>query len=184
MPPQFKSKLDNIFLLCLCYADDLKTKYTDVNHIWRLVYQDPDFIQTYGIDVGDGRIVKGALALLSFDNLGAKMALGFVGSFMSTFYCRFCETPISECRNACKENPANWRTVNSYNKALKCIENSENVDFKETRGVKMKCVLNELQNFHILKNWSVDIMHDLNEGVVPFALHLLFSEQCSHSLFN
>lgn len=38
----------------------------------------------------------------------------------------------------------------------------------------MKCVLNNLQYFHILKNLSDDPMHDSNEGVIPFALKQLF----------
>lgn len=34
--------------------------------------------------------------------------------------------------------------------------------------------LNDLQNFHILQNPCIDIMHDVDEGVVPHSINLLF----------
>lgn len=66
------------------------------------------------------------------------------------------------------------RTIESYNETLQLIENSAQVDFKATKGIKLKCVLNELRYFHTLTNLSVDPMHDLNEGIVPFALKQFF----------
>lgn len=175
MPPQFISKLENIFLFCLCYADDLKTKHTDINDIWRLVKKDIDCLETEGIFVNDFNL-KGTIASSSLDNLGFNQAYGFVSCFVATFYCRFCEMPITECRNKCQEDTTKLRTIDSYNKTLKHIENSTKVDVKETRGIKMKCVLNELKYFHMLNNRTVDIMHDLNEGVVPFAVKYLVSK--------
>lgn len=174
LPPQFRSKSENIFLFCLCYSDDLKTKYTDVNDIWALVVKDIGFLETNGINVEGGKTIKGSIALMSFDNLGANSMLGFVSCFRANYFCRICEMPIDDCRLECRENPLKMRTLDSYNNILDRIENSTKVDFKDTRGIKMKCVLNELQYFHILKNVTVDPMHDLNEGVVPFALNQLF----------
>lgn len=34
MPEEYMSRLDNIYLVCICNSDDLKTKYTDFNDIW------------------------------------------------------------------------------------------------------------------------------------------------------
>lgn len=174
MPPQFRFKADNVFLFCVCYSDDLKTKYTDINDIWRLVVKDINFLETRGIDVADGMNVKGSIAYFSFDNLGINLAYGLVACFKAQYFCRFCVMPIQDCRSNCREDQSKLRTIDSYNQIVNRIENSSKIDFKETRGIKMKCVLNELQHFHILKNLSVDPMHDLNEGVVPFALKQLF----------
>lgn len=176
VPPELRAKLDNIFLVCLCYSDDLKTEYTDINNIWRLIKRDISVLETDGIEIEieDEQVVKGTISHLSFDNLGANSALGFVCSFNSTYYCRFCEMNISECRLNCREDTLKRRNLESYNNQIECIKNSSKVDYKETRGVKMECVLNELQFFHILNNWSVDIMHDLNEGIIPFALRHFF----------
>lgn len=61
MPSVFRAKLENIFLLCLCYSDDIKTKYTDINDTWRLVQRDITHLETYGVDIGNGGNVKGTL---------------------------------------------------------------------------------------------------------------------------
>lgn len=41
-------------------------------------------------------------------------------------------------------------------------------NYKLTKGVKKICEFNNLQNFHMLDNCSLDLMHDVNEGVIPF----------------
>lgn len=184
MPPQFRSQLDNIYLFCLCYADDLKTKYTDINDIWQIVARDIGFLETHGINTEYGRNIKGTIAYLSFDNLGANLALGFVACFRAQFFCRFCVMPIEECRYKCQEDTSKRRKTASYNETLQLIENSTIVDFKATKGVKTKCILNELSYFHMLKNLSVDPMHDLNEGIVPFALKQLFMRMIQLKLYS
>lgn len=173
-PPQFRSKSDNMYPFCICHADDLKTKFTDMNDIWRLVVKDISLLQSVGINTACGQNVKGSLALLSFDNLGINLALGLVACFKATYFCRFCEMAIEDCRRECQEDPSKRRTIESYNQILDQIEHSSKVDFKDSKGVKMKCVLNDLQDFHMLTNLAVDPMHDLNEGVVPVALKALF----------
>lgn len=73
------------------------------------------------------------------------------------------------------------RTKDSYQK---CVETAENfiqqdkaIDFKGTKGVKRECIFNRLQNFHISDNPTLDVMHDINEGLIPFFLTKLF-ENC------
>lgn len=41
---------------------------------------------------------------------------------------------------------------------------------KDTCGVVRYCKLNDLSHFNIFDNLSVDIMHDLTEGVIPLVL--------------
>lgn len=76
------------------------------------------------------------------------------------------------------------RTVLDYENSLELIARSTNVDYKQTKGVKRPCALNELKYFHTLQNKSVDIMHDLNEGAIPFLLKLVFSYCISQKIFN
>lgn len=45
----------------------------------------------------------------------------------------------------------------------------------KTQGVRRYCVLNDLEYFHMFQNPTVDIMHDLNEGVIPFLMKHLFA---------
>jgi hypothetical protein len=45
-----------------------------------------------------------------------------------------------------------------------------------TTGIKIKCILNELQHFRAMHNFTVDAMHDFLQGIVPFELGLLLEE--------
>lgn len=58
------------------------------------------------------------------------------------------------------------------------------VKFEETKGVKYYCQLSDLKYFHIIDNPTVDIMHDVSEGVIPFSLKLLFTFCCNSKIFS
>lgn len=64
--------------------------------------------------------------------------------------------------------------MEKYVKQLKIISESVKVDYKETRGIKRYCLLNDLRYFSIFENLTADIMHDINEGAIPFLLRKLF----------
>lgn len=66
------------------------------------------------------------------------------------------------------------RTKESYSLNLEVIQQLTKIDYKTTIGVKRYCLLNDLKFFHITANKSVDIMHDLNEGVIPKLLKYIF----------
>lgn len=175
MPPEFRSKLDNIYLVALCNADDLKTKFTDFNDIWRIVVKDLSALEN-GIDIGGGLTITGTLVNIVADNLGANIALGFVGNFSKAkFYCRFCECDTIECKAVHVDMPSKRRTKQRYDNQIITIANSESVDSKDAQGVQRYCELNNLKYFHMLDNMSPDIMHDLNEGIIPFLLKHLFA---------
>lgn len=74
-----------------------------------------------------------------------------------------------------REDESKMRTVEKYDKQMTVIEMSTNVNLATTCGIKRYCALNDLRHFHIMKNPSVDIMHDLNEGVIPFLLKYLIN---------
>lgn len=168
------SNLSNIYLICLCNSNDIRTKHTDFNNLWQIIVKEIQFIEKFGIDINDNLNVKGSLVNLSFDNLGANQSLGFVEGFNANYYCRICELSKEECRTMYKEDVSKKRSRENYEKHMIEIENSTNVDYTQTRGLKRYCALNDLKFFHILENPSVDIMHDLNEGVIPFLLKHLF----------
>ena len=89
IPPQFTSRLDAISLASLSYSNDMHTKYTDFNGVWRPIVNDISCIED-GIDIG-GEIIRGTVTFVASDNLGQNTALGFVKNFRKTEYCcRFC----------------------------------------------------------------------------------------------
>lgn len=124
--------------------------------------------------------LKGTLINVSFDNLGGNGLYGFVESFNARFYCRICSCHKDECQEMTRGKKTNLRTVNQYNQDVehaKKYDRIDDVDTAKTKGIKKYCILNEIQHFHIVENINVDLMHDLNEGVILLTLHKLF-EYC------
>ena len=60
------------------------------------------------------------------------------------------------------------RTVEKYEEDVK------NMSFSES-GVKEECIFNAIKDFNVIQNSSVDIMHDIYEGVCNYVMaeHLL-----------
>lgn len=172
-PIQYQSKLNYIGLVSLCHSDDIyKSTQADFNNIWEIVVEDISRLETEGIMVGSKRI-RGTICWPSFDNLGANVSLGFAGSFTAQYYCRFCECSAIECSTLTEEIESKIRTKENYATHIKIIESMEKIDYGKTHGVKRYCFLNELKYFDMTKNISVDILHDLYEGAMPFVLNLV-----------
>lgn len=182
LPKRFLSKLNNIYLICLCNSDDVKMKHTDFNNIWTLILNEIRILETIGINIDAKTNLKGTITQLSFDNLGANVALGFVGSFGANYYCRHCECASRECQKMSCENISERRTKENYNEKIKIVNDSVKVIFDETKGIKYYCKLSELKYFHVIDNPTADIMHDLCEGTIPFVLKYLFKFCCTEKI--
>lgn len=183
IPPKLASKLNNIFLVALCNSDDLKTRRTDFNNIWQYIVDEIKILETEGITVGE-RNLKGTLVHTAFDNLGANVELGFSGCFAASKYCRHCLSSKEQCSIFTSESLCKLRTLESYDNSLSIVENSERVNLDETDGVKVYCVLNDLNYFHIITNPTVDIMHDLAEGCIPELLFEMFTFCFDRKIFS
>lgn len=70
--------------------------------------------------------------------------------------------------------PEKYRNKSNYNESLDVVNELNNNDLKETKGVAGYCVLNELNYYHIMDNWTADIMHDLCEGSISNLLKQFF----------
>lgn len=179
MPEKYLSKSNNIFLVALCETSNLKAHDNTFDEIAEVIINELQHLENIGIEV-DGKFIKGSLVRFVSDNLGANGAIGMVESFNS-YFCRICEISKADSQHLVIERQDIMRTKDSYQK---CVETAENfiqqdkaIDFKETKGVKRECIFNRLQNFHILDNPTLDVMHDINEGLIPFFLTKLF-ENC------
>lgn len=175
MPPGFNSKLQNISLVSLCNSDDLNGDHTDINNIWEMVVSEISFLETIGIDIGNGTRIKGTLQNLTADNLGANTSLCLTKGFRSQHYCRICKNTRVECGSASTDDLSKYRTIEHYEDILKILNRSALTNCTaNTFGIKKICVLNDLNYYHIFKNFSVDIMHDLYEGVITCLLKNVF----------
>lgn len=178
---KFQSKLENVSLVALCKTADTKTQNTSLDDILELIVSEIKTLENMGVDIGSGEILKGSLVCFTFDNLGGNGLFGFVESFKANYWCRMCEITKEDSLNTFSEDPSKMRQINHYNAQLSQLENSED---QHVRGVKRRCLLNNINNFHILQNKTVDLMHDVLEGVVPNLLRELFSHCIKNKIIS
>lgn len=110
MPTRYLSKTCNTYLIALCNANDLKSKTTDFNNIWQEIFREINVLELVGINIEGQVNLKGTLTHLSFDNLGANFALGFVSCFVSNHFCRHCLRSKTQCQSATKDDSSFLRT--------------------------------------------------------------------------
>lgn len=123
-------------------------------------------LENNGIEVkveGKKITVYFVLALVLGDNLAVNGVLGFSESFSANFFCRIFKMPIADTKFASNAQESLLRNELNYTADL------ENLPFEEC-GIKFDTILNTLPNFHTTKNITVDIMHDLFEGVCHYNL--------------
>lgn len=103
------------------------------------------------------------LTLILGDNLGLNTLLGFQESFSANSFCRFCKCLKSETQTL------NSTLRNKTNYTDDLITNNSTLT-----GVKFNSSLNNIAQFHVTINYSVDIAHDIFEGVSVLVMaHLL-----------
>lgn len=172
LPCHLQSKHENIFLVALCKSTETKQKFTTLDNVIEHIVSEVKILEREGVDIGSGKHLKGALVSFTYDNLGGNGLLGFVECFTAKNWCRICELTRDECSCAVAEDVSKIRQIKDYNDQVKAAENSDENNIK---GVKKYCILNDLSNFHVLKNVTVDLMHDVLEGVAPYFLSQLFA---------
>lgn len=165
VPPHFNSRLDHIHLLALFYTIDLKT--FGFNKIFAPIVDDIKTLESHGIMI-EGRQLFGTITALSHDNLAANMMHGMVQSFSATYYCRICVADKTSAHTMCVENINLLRTSEQYETHCNAISVSSSVVY----GIKERSCLNDLQYFKLNNGMSVDIMHDVLEGVGQLELKL------------
>lgn len=162
LPLEINSKLENIFLLGLCIAIDLK-KEELFDKIFKCITEDFKILESDGIPViynGEQHKLKGTIFDLSHDNLAANFICGFNESFSSTNYCRFCLSTADECKSMTNDSACILR--NGLDNEIHVREN--------LFGSKRHCPMNDLKYFNSFKCPSVDVMHDILEGIGPYEL--------------
>jgi hypothetical protein len=180
IPPRLRSSLNNCYLVALFNAGDVKT-YGYAPFLQPIV-KDIKFLEQEGISIStedfQGNVLlRAGIAQLTGDNLGVNGILGFVESFMSNHYCRFCNMHRNEMQNSSTADPEQLRNVRGYENDL------EKNNYTET-GIKSHCALNDVGNFHVATNYAPDIMHDLLEGVCGLEVYLVIAQLIGEGLFD
>lgn len=174
LPLKFQSNLKNIYLVALSDASDAKSELADAEVVIETIIEDLKSIERNGIVTCSGATLKGSLIGVIFDNLGGNNLFGFSGGFNANYYCRMCTTRRPDCQTMITENVGTIRMREEYERIVAQIQSGAALSLTESFGIKSACYLNTLDNFHILSNISVDLMHDIFEGCAGFLIVEVF----------
>lgn len=181
LPLEISSKMDNIFLLGLCDSSDLKDD-SKINEFVGIVVEELLSLESEGFNVAPNFNIKAVLVNVSCDNLGANHLFGFSKGFNAEYYCRVCELTRAECQQTTIELAEKIRTLTLHDECINIIERNPDVQLKDNKGVRMQCQFNKLHNFNIFENLSLDIMHDVHEGVLHVFLYQFFHYLIKHKI--
>lgn len=106
------------------------------------------------------------LHVITGDNAGLNLMLGFVRSPAANYYCRQCKCTKFECQFLCRENRQQLRNVANYTDDI----NSEiEIDIRASRcGIRENSIFNNINSYHVVENYAHDMMHDFWEGVCKY----------------
>lgn len=172
IPPQFASRLENIFTAMLFHSTD-RTSFGN-EKMFRALIDQLKLLESEGITLENGTNVKFSVTLVVGDNLGTNSILGFTESFSAHHYCRICIGEKNVMKTQIKEDDDLIRCKRDYE--AHCDQN--------LFGIKEKCIWNELSNFHVYENISCDIMHDLFEGVLRYEMAQVIYNLLEAELFS
>lgn len=159
-PPHLQS-LNTIFHALIYYSKDCQ-EYGNFA-VFRTLIRELGELEKCGVEINlsneKKKIIFFKLGSILGDNLGLHSLLGFVENFHSFYSCRFCNMDVVQRSLATLEDKRFLRVKVSYETDIRLKDPS-------STGVKENCIFNCLQNFHVLDNSVVDIMHDFIEGVL------------------
>lgn len=177
LPLRLRSKLRNIFLFILFNTLDRKVFSNAI--IFLRVIDELEFLEKNGVEVdcdGEVRTIYFKLALILGDNLGLHSILGFRESFNCPIFCRFCKLNKQNLQTVTEEADL-LRTENNY------IIDLEKDEEKET-GIVEPCIFHKIPDFYVTKNLSVDVMHDVLEGICQYDLGLILHALIAKKFFT
>lgn len=176
LPLIFNTCLQHIHLVALFYVSDLKTysilgDSITLNDVLKPIVNDIQTLETEGIQIENlDEKIFGTITSLSHDNLAANTLHGMIESFQGHFYCRMCLTCKTDIQNIYSDRNVIYRTSELYEEHSQLTSADHN-----TYGIKHRSILNDLNYFKLCDSMSVDIMHDILEGAVPYELKLFFN---------
>ena len=176
LPNTFNSCFANVHLVALCYTSDVKTYGFD-NILCKFV-SEIKHLSTVGFDM-KGTQIHVSLVQVACDNLALNSLLGFTECFSADYFCTLCYATQDDIHCKFYESQFTLRTEATYHEDLALATCSRQATLEYSHGVKRECILNEIPNFHVTRNFSLDIMHTVLEGIVQVELSCVLYNLCS-----
>lgn len=164
LPPEIASQLASIILTLLIHSKDKKD--ADDKDVFKALIGELKFLRDYGIVIKVNKKfyrVKFQLVLVLGDNLGLNGLFGFVESFHKSFWCRICKAPSELMETLTEENESLLRNPQNY-------KNDVETKNSKLTGVKRDCIFHQVSDFHLTLNLTIDMMHDVLEGVCMYVM--------------
>lgn len=172
-PLHISTSSENIFILLICYANDIK-KYGFKEILGPFIADMHLLEHDDGIEVsllnGEMYVLRAVLIGFTGDTLAAHDIFEHLSPSADCF-CRTCMVSRKDIRNdMLTGSKTNFiiRNPNLHKQQLEEIFNDK--DKIKLFGIRCDSVLNELRIFHTTENFIFDVMHDLLEGVIPMEI--------------
>lgn len=174
-PPEVNSNLKSIHTVILPHVLDIENY--GYEKIMKPLLDDLEKLESHEgvtIKVGDKlTTIHATVVNLSADTLAAHSIFGLL-SPSARHFCRLCMISRTELHENGSNVVFEQRSFENYNQQLKNVQNEVNQTrlqtIKKETGIDKSCALHNLRYFHLTKNFGLDTMHDLLEGIVPFEI--------------
>ncbi|KAJ8686073.1 hypothetical protein QAD02_021867 [Eretmocerus hayati] len=163
LPPEFRSAIQNIFLVLLYYAADRK-RFSNEDIFTQLI-DEINYLEEVGLEFdinGNVYTIYFALAQLIGDHLGLNALMDMVESFNDCYFCRTCITHPYNAKTDLRERKSDLRHVEDYSKHVE-------LGYKST-GLRRNSVWNKVKYYHVYLNSYSDVLHDIPEGFLSYGI--------------
>ncbi|XP_064475545.1 uncharacterized protein LOC135389426 [Ornithodoros turicata] len=178
LPQKSRSSLLSIHLALLVRDKHVSTY--GLNSILRPLLEDVVRLETEGIEV-EGHPIKGTVFVVTGDNLSQHRLGGFKCSFSHGRICRFCLALRHEISIKHIEQEFVLRTPSGHQHHL--TMHNAGAPTVSLYGVREPCELT-FSGFDPTQHLPPDVMHDIHEGVLPFAIKHILSNLISLNFFS
>lgn len=175
---KLRSALSGIHLLLL--VKDKHVATYGFSKILEPLIADVKVLANHGITV-NGNLVKGSVFVFTGDNLSSHRIGGFKCTFSQGRICRHCMALRTETNYKHLEGDFVLRSPEGHKHHLSML--SAGLPTLSLYGVKEPCAL-LCPGFDPTLHLPPDIMHDLHEGVLPFAMRHIISSLIEQQLFS
>ena len=132
VPPEFRSKLENIFLALLFLSSDFEEQGPQA--AFRPLIQQFKELETEPVfKTEDGLEIYVCFLIFIADNLGVHQVTGLVKSFSANHPCRMCRVAKNEMQKQITEDESLLRTVEDY-------ENDVELNDVKSTGISGRCI--------------------------------------------